>query len=166
MAGPYLFVSPSLTPCPAVCLPPLFHLCYNLSIHSPSSTHTPSRFLPPSHFLAFSSPTPVCLPFPFVLLVSFNLPPPALSSFSFFFWLALLPFLFSAFPSLLIPFLSHSDLFLRFSPPAPFPQLSPCCLFLLPQVSDVHTISLCFRRPHPAPHSRLLLMIKAKTSHQ
>lgn len=123
----------------------------------------------PSHFLAFSSPTPVCLPLPFVLPVSFNLPSLGLSSSSFF----LAGIASSSFFS--CPF--HSHLFSpSFGPPSlilspctsPLPQLSRCCLFLLPQVSDAHAISLplCFKRPHPTPHSRLLLMIKAKTSHQ
>lgn len=122
MAGQYLFVSPSLTPCPAVCLLPLFHLCYHFSIHP---LLPPSCLPPPLHFLAFSSPTPVCLPFPFVLLMSFNLLPPvfppsliflaSIASFSFF--------------QLSLPFLSlFSLIWTPFSDPLP-PHLSstPAC---------------------------------------
>lgn len=164
MAGPYLFVSPSLTPCPAVCLLPLFHLCCNLSIDSPSPTHTPSLLFAPLSLFGIFFPNSY-LPFPFVLLLSFNLPSPALSSSSFFFFFGWHRFLF--FFQLSLPFSSLSSL-IRTPFSDSFPQLSLCCLFLLPQVLDVRTISLplCFRRPHHAPHSRLLLMIKAKTSHQ
>lgn len=113
----------------------------------------------PSHFLVFSSSTPVCL-FPLFFLCPLTLlfSPP-------FFFLGQYCFLFN------FPFSSIFPLiWTPFSPPttSPLPQLSSCVLFLLPQVSDARTISLplCFSHPHPAPHSRLLLMIKAKTSHQ
>lgn len=67
----------------------------------------------PSHFLVFSSSTPVCLPFPFVLPMSFNL-----AIFPSFFFLGQYCFLFN------FPFSSFSPSFgLLFLPPPPL--LSP-----------------------------------------
>lgn len=163
MAGPYLFVSPSLNPCPTVCLLPLFHLCCHFSIHSPSSRPL-TAFSPPLTFWCFLPQLLfVCLPplfssCPLTFLLCLFTPP-------FFSWPVLLPFQLSFPFSMFFPLI-----WTPFSPPStsPLPQLSSCCLFLLPQVSDTQAISfpLCFSHPHPAPHSRLLLMIKAKTSHQ
>lgn len=117
----------------SLCLPLSYSLSCSLSsptissllsfLHSPSSP--PQLPSPPPHFLAFSSPTPVCLPFPFVLLMSFNLLPPvfppsliflaSIASFSFF--------------QLSLPFLSlFSLIWTPFSDPLP-PHLSstPAC---------------------------------------
>lgn len=162
MAGPYLFVSPSLTPCPAVCLLPLFYLCYHFSIHSPSSP--PQLPFPPApRFLAFSSPTLVCLPFPFVLLMSFNLPPPALSSSSFFLGWHCFLFLFQL--SLLFSSL-FSLVWTPFSHPLPLHLSSPPALPLLPlppspgfRCSRDFSPSL-FQAP--PPHSPLSIIINDK----
>lgn len=144
MAGPYLFVSP-LAPCPAVCLLPLFHLCYHFSIHSLS----PPCSLFGIFLLNLSLPI-----FPFVLLWFFNLPLPFLSSsyFFFLFLLALFPFLFSAFLSLLAPFLPRlNPLLLSPAPSSASPPSSPCSHHFSPSLFQA-----------PPPHSPLSIIINDK----
>lgn len=142
----------------------LLSFLHSFTLFSPAAVFLPSltfwHFLPQLLFACLSPLFSLC-PLTFLLWV---FPPPL-----FFLASVASSSVFSC------PFHSHpfspsfGPFSLILSPcTSPLPQLSCCCLFFLPQVSDAHAISLplCFRRPHPAPHSRLLLMIKAKTSHQ
>lgn len=129
--------------------------------------HFPSQAFS-SHFLAFSSLTPACaIHSP---LFSFNLP----LSFHPPFCQPCLPLSYLFHSSFLLLSLFFYHLSHSFFPPLS-PSSSPLSAFPASfslSFSSARTLFSCLAcpfvlfPPHPASHSRLLLMIKAKTSHQ
>lgn len=141
MAGPYLFVSP-LASCPAVCLLPLFHLCYHFSIHSLS---------PPCSLFGVFPETCLCPSFP---LFSFGSSTFLLHFFPapIFIFAALFPFLFPVFPSLLAPFFPHlNPLLFSPAPSSASRPSSPCSHYFSPSLFQA-----------PPPHSPLSIIINDK----